>query len=164
MYYIYHIIERKEWGCTNNLKRRLCQLKYKAEQVDKVLTCDDINEAAELEKKMNIEYGYQWNNSQYYTRVLKMHSNENRIKGGSIGGLVGGPKSGQIAKETGQIYELSKKSSMRVTSINVHTNERMIHDSLHSAARYFDGCASKISQVCRGRRKTHMKHKFEYIK
>ena len=165
MHYIYHIPERKEWGCTNNLKRRLCQLKYKMEQVDRVITCGNVDMASELEKNMNLQYGYQWNDSRYYSRVLKMHSTENRIKGGSIGGKIGGIKAGQIAKSTGQIYELSKNSSKRIIAINLSDNSITQYESIHSASKNITGAsASKICLVCKGKRKTHMNYKFEYIK
>ena len=70
-YYLYHIPQRKEWGCTTNLKRRLRHLKYKIEDVDRVITCGNVDMAADMERDLNIEYGYGWNPSQDYRVIIK---------------------------------------------------------------------------------------------
>ena len=71
MYYLYHISKRKEWGCTNNLDRRLKTLKYSYEDLDRVITCGNVDMAADMEKSLNIEYDYGWNTSQDYRIITK---------------------------------------------------------------------------------------------
>jgi hypothetical protein len=91
-YYLYHIPQRKEWGCTANLNRRLRSLKYKIEDVDRVITCGNVDMAADMERDLNIEYGYGWNPSQDYRRVIKM---------AKIGGINMQKNHPNIIKETG---------------------------------------------------------------
>jgi hypothetical protein len=162
MFYIYHIPNRKEWGCTNNLKRRLCQLKYKLEDVDRIITAGNINIANEIEKNMNIEYGYWWSDANSYKKVLSMHSTENRIKGGKIGGKIGGIKAGNIAKQTGQIYNLSKNNSIKIIATNLINNNKTEYNSIQEAARILNLSASKICAVCKGNRSKHMNYIFNY--
>jgi hypothetical protein len=108
MYYIYHIPKRKEWGCTDNLNRRLSQLHYNISDLDRVITTPNIDIASDMERELNIQYGYKWNQSRYYKNVLSMHSDASRSKGGKIGGPIAGIKSGQIAKTTGQLEAARK--------------------------------------------------------
>jgi hypothetical protein len=71
MYYIYHIPGVKI-GCTGNLKRRLRQQGYKLSQVEVIAIIEDINQAADLEKELNLKYGYSWNNAQDYRNMIKV--------------------------------------------------------------------------------------------
>lgn len=84
MYYIYHIPKRKEWGCTNNVERRVNQLGYQFSDLDRVITCGNIDMAAELEKQMNLEYGYGWNSSRDYRlqveRAYKSNKTQSKLK------------------------------------------------------------------------------------
>ena len=71
MYTIYHIPKRQEWGCTDNLNRRLRQLGYTINDLDRVITCGNIDMAADMEKELNLEYGYGWNSSRDYRMAKK---------------------------------------------------------------------------------------------
>jgi len=81
MYYIYHIPQRKEWGCTSNLNKRLSQLGYTEIDLDRVIIAGNIDKADALEAEMNIEYGYKWNPHFSYKRVLNMSTYESQLKG-----------------------------------------------------------------------------------
>ena len=82
-YYVYHIPKRKEWGCTKNINLRLKQLGYTDNDLDRIIICENIDTAAELEKRMNIEYGYGWNETRDY-RIITNVSKTGYIKGGEI--------------------------------------------------------------------------------
>ena len=97
MYTLYHIPKRKEWGCTTNLEKRLERLNYTHNDLDRVITVADIDKAAAMEKQLNLEYGYGWNKSQDYRRVIKV-------------GLSGAKKGGDKNKESGWIYDFQKRS------------------------------------------------------
>jgi hypothetical protein len=71
MFTLYHIPKRKEWGCTKNLTKRLKTLSYNIEDISDIILESDINKAADLEKKLNIEYGYGWNSSRDYRLQVK---------------------------------------------------------------------------------------------
>ena len=109
MYTLYHIPNRKEWGCTTDLDRRLSKLNYSHNDLDRVITVGNIDKAADMEKQLNLEYGYGWNESQDYRRVTKM-------------GLNGSKKGGNKNKESGWIYEFQQRSVEARTGTN-HTNE-----------------------------------------
>jgi len=80
MYYIYHIPKRKEWGCTKFLEKRVSNLGYTMSDLDRVITCGEINMASELEKQMNLEYNYGWNSSRDYRKQVKRAYNSNKIQ------------------------------------------------------------------------------------
>jgi hypothetical protein len=84
MYYVYHIPKRQEWGCTNNLEHRLKQLKYTILDVDRVITVGNMNKAADMEKELNLEYGYKWSDANDYRHVTRIggFSKEQQSKGG----------------------------------------------------------------------------------
>lgn len=76
MYYIYHIPNVK-WGCTNNLTRRKKQ--QSNYNITEWIEEEDLDKADALEKKLNIDYGYPWNDSQSYKQMLSL----DRSYGGS---------------------------------------------------------------------------------
>ena len=85
MFYIYHIPKRKEWGCTKHLKRRIKKLGYSESDLEKVITVSDINEAADMERELNIQYGYGWkerNDYRVVTKIYKPFTKESQSKGG----------------------------------------------------------------------------------
>lgn len=104
MYYIYHIKGIK-WGCTDNIKRRLKQQGYKS--VDDVILEEDLDTAADLEKELNIKYGYPWRDDQDYRVILNAgkhaYKNKERYKPShtfsqkdcELGGLTTGKKKGE---------------------------------------------------------------------
>jgi len=121
MFTIYHIPKRKEWGCTKNLNRRLRELNYKIEDVDRIITCGNIDMASNMERDLNIEYGYGWNNGKDYRNIIK-----NRKSGGN-GALSRIPLDERInrAKLSGKKTHLSgkldiaRKKSAEVKSIPI---------------------------------------------
>lgn len=103
MYYIYHI-KGVKWGMTNNLKRRLKQQNYTLFDVVKVIEEEDLDKAADLEKKLNLRDGYPWNDSQDYRVILNAtkfaYKNKERVWNGrkftkkeaKLGGYITGKK------------------------------------------------------------------------
>ena len=71
IYYVYHIPKRKQWGCTKNLDKRLKQLGYLESDLDRVIICGNIDIAADMERELNIEYGYGWNIGRDYRNIIK---------------------------------------------------------------------------------------------
>lgn len=76
-YTLYHI-KGKKWGCTNDLKRRLFQQGY--ESADELIIEEDLDKAADLEKKLNLEYGYPWNDGTDYRNMLDIASKAGKSK------------------------------------------------------------------------------------
>ena len=109
MFTLYHIAQRKEWGCTNDLDRRLDELNYSYEDLDRIITCGNIDIAADMERDLNIEYGYGWNTSQDYRRVLCMAIN-------------GGKKQGKIMFESGML-DVARLKSNEVRRGSKHSDE-----------------------------------------
>jgi hypothetical protein len=109
MYYIYHIPNRKEWGCTTNLEKRLERLNYTYSDLNRVIIVGDIDKAAQMEAELNIEYGYGWNTSQDYRRVTKM---------GLKGAKIGGDKN----VENGNIFKAQQRS-VEVRTGTKHSEE-----------------------------------------
>ncbi len=85
MYYLYHIPKRKEWGCTKYLDKWIKTLGYTISGVDRIITAGNINKAANMEKQLNIEYGYGWSERHDYRVVCKMNKpfdKKSQSKGG----------------------------------------------------------------------------------
>jgi hypothetical protein len=99
MYYIYHIPARKQWGCTENLLKRLKSLKrrkgYTINDVTQIYTCTDLDQAADMERDLNIKYGYGWNKSRDYRIVITKSK-------------AGGDAAAKVNVASGQIQELGK--------------------------------------------------------
>ena len=57
MYYLYHI-KGVKWGCSNQLKIRLKNQGYSFCNVEDIIAVVDVNEASEMEKLLNKQYGY----------------------------------------------------------------------------------------------------------
>jgi hypothetical protein len=105
-YYIYHI-EGVKWGCTINLEKRLKVQGYNIASIKEVIEKYDIDEAAELEKQLNIEYNYSWNDGQDYRMIVnalkKTYKNKVRYtpehtftkKDCQLGGYITGKKKGE---------------------------------------------------------------------
>jgi hypothetical protein len=99
MYYVYHIPQRKQWGCTNNLKRRMKRHTQKKgwtiNDITQIYTFTDIDEAADMERDLNLHYGYGWNKSRDYRIVTAKAS-------------AGGVAAAEINVASGQIAELGR--------------------------------------------------------
>ena len=91
MYYVYHIPQRNQWGCTDNLYRRMkrhTQRKgWTMNDITQLYTFTDIDQAAEAEKELNLKYGYGWNSSR---------------------ASAGGKAAAKVNVASGQIAELGK--------------------------------------------------------
>lgn len=68
MFYLYHIKGLK-WGCSKELPTRLRNQKYTLNDVCEVIKVDDIDEASDMERDLNIRDGYGWNESQDYRKI-----------------------------------------------------------------------------------------------
>ena len=86
MYYLYHIPKRKEWGCTKHLNKRIRNLGYEFSDIDRIITCGNIDMAADMERDLNIEYNYGWSERHDYRVVTKMTIPFNK-KAQSKGGI-----------------------------------------------------------------------------
>jgi len=99
MYYVYHIPERKQWGCTDNLNRRMkrhTQRKgWTINDITQMYTFTDIDQAADTEKELNLKYGYGWNSSRDYRIVTAKAP-------------AGGKAAAEVNVASGQIAELGR--------------------------------------------------------
>lgn len=87
MYYIYHI-KGKKWGCTKNLNQRLKRQGYSISDCANIITVGNIDLASKMEKELNIEYGYQWQDTQNYKYVTKKWCTKDAsIKGAKNSGI-----------------------------------------------------------------------------
>jgi hypothetical protein len=101
MYYVYHIPKRHQWGCTDNLKRRMKRLNkrkgYTINDIEQILTFTDIDEAADTERDLNLKYGYGWNKSRDYREACRKAQS-------------GGEAAAIVNTKSGQIQELGKSA------------------------------------------------------
>lgn len=138
MYTLYHIPKRKEWGCTKNLTKRLKGLTYTIHDVVDVIYENDLDKAADLEAKLNIEYGYGWNSSRDYRRQVERAYKSNETQ--SIKKLLASSKQGKITgkmmKESGHLKRIailggisttSKPEWKQTSAIGGHTQSQKIH-------------------------------------
>ena len=99
MYYVYHIPQRKQWGCTNNLKRRMKRHTerkgWTVNDITQIYTFTDIDEAADTERDLNLKYGYGWNKSRDYRIVTAKAP-------------AGGDAAAKVNVASGQIAELGR--------------------------------------------------------
>lgn len=99
MYYLYHIPKREQWGCTDNLERRIKDLKkrkgYTINDVTQIITYTDIDQASDMERELNLKYGYGWNASRDYRVVTSKASKA-------------GKAAAKVNTASGQIQELGK--------------------------------------------------------
>jgi len=165
MYYIYHIPKRKEWGCSKFLEKRVTNLGYKLSDVDNVIICKDINEAADLEKEKNLEYGYGWNSSRdYRLQVARAHKsnetqsklklNKSKIQGTILGN--NNLKNGHMAKiqSLGGKVRVSSDSWKTTSAIGGHSQSQLIHTCPNCGKEgksnamfrhHFNNCKNKLN-------------------
>jgi len=120
MFTLYHI-PGKKWGMTaQKLQRRLWQQNIKLSEVSNIITCGNLDMAADMERDFNIRDGYGWNESRDYRNITKNRkcswSAEDRLKGAlkggksavesgqlksicSMGGKIGGKIAGKISSQ-----------------------------------------------------------------
>lgn len=145
MFTLYHIPDRKEWGCTKNLKGRLKKLGYTLDDVYETLKVEDKDKAADLERELNIMYGYGWNPSKDYRRVTKM-------------GLVGG-RIGALKRKGGKCYTPLKPVLVYNAKTNAYVGE---YKSQKEASIELKISTGNITEVCKGNRKTAGGFVFKY--
>jgi DNA-binding transcriptional MerR regulator len=166
MYYLYHI-KGVKWGMTENLKKRLRQQGYNLSDVCEIIEKQNIDEGADLEKQLNIKYGYGWNKQQDYRIVKKFVNHNNRYKhnftkeqcilGGKTAGLIVGNKN----KKNGHIQSLQKiatlaakeKNSKPILQYDFNNNFIEEHKSITDAANKLSIKASGIVNTLKGRYK-----------
>ncbi len=102
MFTLYHI-EGKKWGMTEQkLERRLWQQNLKIDDVSNVITCGNLDMAADMERDLNIRDGYGWNESRDYRNVIKWR----RCSWTAEDALRGAIKGGQTAVLSGQLQSI----------------------------------------------------------
>ena len=105
MYSLYHI-KGVKWGCTKNLEKRLKNQGYSISDLDRLITVGNIDKAADMEKQLNLEYGYKWDDTQDYRIIskcaekaltvdYKRHNHKFTKKQCSEGGYITGKKKTQ---------------------------------------------------------------------
>jgi hypothetical protein len=118
MYILYHIPKRKEWGCCTNLIKRLKKLPFNIYDVETIILESDLDTAADLEAKLNIEYGYGWNSSRDYRRQIKNGyisnetQSEKKLKSSSIQGTILGKNN----VESGHLKSIAPAGGRATTS------------------------------------------------
>lgn len=159
-YTLYHI-KGVKWGCSNNLIKRLEEQGYTLDDVDEVISCDDLDLVSEYEKYLNIRDGYNWSDSQYYKRCLLMRIN-NASKGGKIGGKIGG----KVTKKTSPNKGRPVKNENHILCYNKKTNELIgEYEYLTQASISLNNISkSKICGVLKGRIKSCYGYYFKYKK
>lgn len=99
MFYLYHIPKRKQWGCTQNLEKRLKALYnkkgYTINDVTQIITFTDLDEAADTERELNLKWGYGWNPSRDYREAIKKAVN-------------GGKRAAEVNVQSGLVAELGR--------------------------------------------------------
>jgi hypothetical protein len=79
MYYLYHI-KGKKWGCAENLERRLKNQGYSIDNLDRLIIVGNIDMASDMEKQLNIEYGYPWNDAVDYRQLCQMAKKSGKLQ------------------------------------------------------------------------------------
>lgn len=64
MFYVYHI-KGKKWGCTDDLESRLKQQGFTIQDCANVITVGNRKKASDMERELQIEYGYPVDNVPY---------------------------------------------------------------------------------------------------
>ncbi len=102
MYSLYHIKGIK-WGCTKKLENRLKKQGYKISDVVELIQFDNIDDASDMEKTLNLQYGYYWNDTQDYRIItncakkalsidFKRHEHTFTKQQSALGGFITGKK------------------------------------------------------------------------
>ncbi len=95
-YVIYHIPELKKIGCTANLKRRSTDTEYKSKfNLVPIEYHTDRKIASKREKELQRKYGYEVDDSSYWSLQFTIHSPEVRKK---VGKMVSKRQKGKLPK------------------------------------------------------------------
>lgn len=140
MYYLYHIKGLK-WGCTKNLEKRLRKQGYSISDCSNVITVSNIDKAAEMEKQLNLEYGYK-NQHQSYINACKKS-----ILGGNKTSSIG--KMSEIGKIYGGKYAIESGQLKEIRNLQNYSKIECPHCKSIGQARamkrwHFDNCKKKI--------------------
>ena len=99
MFYLYHIKGIK-WGCTKRLEQRLKAQGYTTSDCQNIIEVNDINEASDMERELNLQYGYGWNKNQDYRKITKFSENIRNSNHPSILGKTFGKYNLKSTKES----------------------------------------------------------------
>ena len=142
MYYLYHI-KGVKWGCTKDLEIRLKKQRYSISDLDRLITVGNINLASKMEKELNLEYGYKWQDSQDYRFITTKFCS----KGCSEKG----------AKNSGEVTRIP------ILAYNYKTNQFINeYKSIREASRILNTHHSNIIMVLKGRIKQTGGYTFKY--
>jgi hypothetical protein len=87
MYYLYHI-KGVKWGCSKTLVKRLKAQGYSLTDAYEIIEISDLDEAADMEKELNIRDGYRWRDDQDYRVILnagkQTYKNKERVWNGRL--------------------------------------------------------------------------------
>lgn len=107
MFTLYHI-PGKKWGCTKQkLSRRLWEQGYSINDIDRVITIGNIDKAAEMERELNLEYGYSWKKSEDYRNITKLGAENRKCVWTNEDRMRGAIKGGRTAVESGQLKSVA---------------------------------------------------------
>ncbi len=177
MYYIYHIPGKKV-GCTKRLEQRLKEQKVKLSDCDRIITTPCIKKASQIEKELQIEYGYKTDAIDYE----KMHefskkgcrtniTAEARAKGLRNGGS-GKAGAKALIEKYGIEYVKSNWAKARISAIQKTSTPVLAYDKLgnfigeykstHDAGRQLNVWQQNICHVLKGKIKQTGGYTFEY--
>lgn len=95
-YIVYHIPELKKIGCTGNLERRSKDTEYRGKYILRPLEIhSDRKKASDREKQLQREYGYEVDDSSFWSLQFTLHSPEVRKK---VGKKVSKRQKGKLPK------------------------------------------------------------------
>lgn len=183
MFYVYHI-KGKKWGCCEDrLKARLRDQGYSLKDVDRVITLGNRKKASDMERELQIEYGYPVDTNTYeelFTKVLtpyvKQKAKNTLIKKyGSISGPLNQPeiKAKIIAKQGSMtahmnVPEIIAKRKKPILQFDKKNNFIKEWLSATDVERTLGIKSSDICTCCKGKQKTAKgfiwKYKEDYFK
>jgi hypothetical protein len=106
MYTLYHI-KGKKWGMTvRKVERRLWEQGYSISDCDRIITCGNIDMSSDMERELNIEYGYSWKKSEYYKNITKLAEQNRKCSWTNDDRMKGSIKGGKTAVLSGQLLSV----------------------------------------------------------
>jgi hypothetical protein len=167
MYYIYHI-PGKKIGCTKRLEQRLKEQKVKLSDCDRIITTPCIKKASQIEKELQIEYGYKTDAIDYEKmyEFSKKGCRTNITPEARAKGLRNRGKAGAKAllEKYGIEYMKSNWDKARISAIQKTSTPVLAYDKLgnfigdykstHDAGRQLDIWQQNICHVLNGKLKS----------
>jgi len=106
MYTLYHI-EGKKWGMTfRKVERRLWEQGYSIYDCDRIILVGNIDKASDMERDLNIEYGYGWKKSENYKHMIKIAEQNRKCSWTNDDRMKGSIKGGKTAVLSGQLLSV----------------------------------------------------------